>query len=372
MILSTVYMYLRDVIGTDYPNLCYGLIITLFNLSSTISGPICGRWVDRTRKIKTYLNVILTLQLCGNLLYAIPYSVVFPIVGRVLAGISDPFGNVCTGEVLRIYTGEEGTRALWWLASTYSIGFVTGPGVAIFFRDIKFNIGGIRVNHLNFVGFFIAGLGLVALFVCNFMLHDCSRQFDLKEYLRDREQQINKDGGDASSGDVRWDRVSEVEGYGVIEHKYSRLDDQEADDKTWKVEDFGDDDEMSSTTEQHSVISFDEEFVKTSRDPMPIGKVIRGLGTNPDAILLFTATFVLVFSLFGTDVLVPLLVENVFKWPSEVTSYIFITFGMCYFVLVIVMSTYFTSDLSVYAATMVCVLSQLLQYVLLYAITSLR
>ena len=93
-------MYLRDLIGTPYPNLCYGLIITLFNLSSTFFGVVSGRWVDNTRRIRTYINVILLLQVFGNLMYAVPYSVAFPIVGRVLAGISDPFSNVCTGKSL--------------------------------------------------------------------------------------------------------------------------------------------------------------------------------------------------------------------------------------------------------------------------------
>ena len=112
VILSTVYLYLRDFIHTPHPNLCYGIIITLFNLSSTLFGAMSGRWVDKTRRIKIYVNIILVLQVIGNVLYTIPYSVAFPIIGRVLAGISDPFSNVCTGEILRIYHGEESTRAL--------------------------------------------------------------------------------------------------------------------------------------------------------------------------------------------------------------------------------------------------------------------
>ena len=368
VILSTLYIYLCDVIHTPYPNLCYGAVVTLFNISSTLSGAISGRWVDKTRKIKRYINVILVLQIAGNLMYAIPYSVAFPIIGRILAGISDPFSNVCTGEVLRIYTGDEGTRALWWLASTYSIGFVAGPGIAIFFRHINFNIASIHVNRLNFVGLFIALLGIIALVVSNIMLYDCSAQFDLKAFTKDRE--MNSYNNDKERSD------------GVTEHEEADEsceewhEDQSEDEKSineamilklYRTEPF----EKRERAAEIDEFFFQPEHHKRMRQPMPIWSVIKGLGTNVDAILLFVSTFVLVFSLFGTDVLVPLLVENVFRWPMEATSYIFIVFGICYFVVLIVMSTYFTSGFSIYVSTMICIISQLLQYVILYAITVL-
>ena len=182
---TTLYLYLKDMIKTDNPDVFYGLIIGIYCMASTIFGVILARWVDQYRKVKLFTFIVLILQIIGILLYVIPTSVVYAMVGRFICGIGDPYTNVCSGEVVRIYDQEEGTSALWWLAACYSLGFMIGPVVVFFFRNVDFYICGIHFNQLNSIGIFIAGLSIIALFAVYFLIHDCSAIIDLKMYLKE-------------------------------------------------------------------------------------------------------------------------------------------------------------------------------------------
>ena len=203
--------------------------------------------------------------------------------------------------------------------------------MAISFKGVSFDVVGMPVNHLNFVGFFIAFLGVFALVICNTMLHDCSAEFDLKDFLRDDETERSSSCGKKESCD----------------------DDSTSNDAVNHITD----------VEENGALL--EDFCKNHQDILPLKSVIKGLFSSPEALLIFISTFILVFSLFGTDVLIPLLIENTFHWPMDVTSYVFISYGIGYFIILVVMSTFFTSRKSVYVATIVCLVCMLLQYVIL-------
>lgn len=329
VILSTLYIYLRDMVGTTYPQFYYGLIIAVFNISSTLFGILSGRYVDKTRKMRFYLNVVFAIQIIGSLMYAIPYSVVFPVIGRLLGGIGDPFINVVSGEVIRIFDEDRGTQALWWLASTYSIGFIVGPGLNVLFKQIHFHIGAFEVNNLNFVGIFMAVLSVLALIVGNTLIHDCSFEFDLKEYLK-------QNYGDKFDENNEENFINESE---EILEAYE------------------------SCVEQKALIK------TTKSDEIPFFIVIKGLGTRFDSVLLFLSTFVFMFILFGTDIMIPLLVTNVFHWEAVAVSYVFLSYGIAYFFILLIMGKFSTSKRSVYVTTLICIFFQILQYVALWVVS---
>lgn len=189
------------------------------------------------------------------------------------------------------------------------------------------------VNNLNFVGIFIASLGLLGLLVANTLLYDCSAEFDLKNHLKD-----NSD--DAITSDKHIEEKSDI-------------------DFDPEIEDTDADEESMMLTKHR-----DQEI----REFVPLRNVLKGLGSSQPAMLIIVSTFITVFSLFGTDVLIPLLIENTFHWPMAVTSYVFISYGVLYFVILVVMSTFFTSTKSVYVSTIACLVCLLLQYVLLATI----
>merc|ERR1712013_252885 len=156
IVSSTLFLYLRDTLHARNPSLWFGVIGASLFISSTISGAIFGRWLDNTRNVRAYVKITLTVQMVGFLVYALPYHPVILLVARLISGIGDPFTNVVSGEVFRIYDEKGRTRAMMVMASIYSFGFIIGPGLNFLFEGVRFHVGPIPVNNLNFIGIFQA------------------------------------------------------------------------------------------------------------------------------------------------------------------------------------------------------------------------
>ena len=71
----------------------------------------------------------------------IHFNVAYPLIGRLIGGLGDPFPSVSSGEIIRIYDEEGSIWALWWLGSVYSFGNLIGPVMVLFFKDVDFHIG---------------------------------------------------------------------------------------------------------------------------------------------------------------------------------------------------------------------------------------
>ena len=158
VVTSTLYLYLNNLVPTSSPVLYYSFIIAGFYLFSLIFGLLCGRWLDRTRRVRLYVNVMLVVEIFGFLLYSIPYHPLFLLVGRCICGVSEPFVPVVTGEVIRMYGNEESAQVLFFVASAFAVGFAVGPVLTFMFQRVNFRIGSFEVNYLNFIGLFMAVL----------------------------------------------------------------------------------------------------------------------------------------------------------------------------------------------------------------------
>ena len=261
------------------------------------SGALCGRWVDHTRKIKRYTILVLSVQIVGCLLYLVHFNVAYPLIGRMIAGIGDPFPSVTSGEIIRIYDNDGSTRALWWLASVYSIGSMVGPVLVQFFVKVDFYIWHIHVTQLNVIALFMAALLLLTVVIVQFLLHDCSAEIDLKKYLHARSQQID-------------------------EKKLVPITTEEPDHSTTTA--------TNPTEEETTTI--------------PIGKILSVLLHSVDAMLMFVSTFVFMYCLFSSDVLLPLLSLKLLQWPLDYLTWMLLGNGVLYFALLMLMSKLCTSD----------------------------
>ena len=137
MVFATLYLYLEDVVKTNYPNFYYGIVIALFCFTSIVFGIIAARCLDKSRNIKLYTYIVIILQIVGNVLYALPFSEAFPLLGRFLAGFGDTLQSVYSGEIVRLYGKEDSARALWWISSVYTIGVIFGPVFSIVFKNVQ-------------------------------------------------------------------------------------------------------------------------------------------------------------------------------------------------------------------------------------------
>ena len=142
----------------------------MYSCSSTLQGSICGRLIEKYRKMRLYVNITLVLQIVGSLVYVIPFSPAHLLIGSSIAGAGDTFSSTSSGQTVRLFDSHQATSNLWKIAAAYLVGFALGPGLGILFKNISFDIWLIHVDYTNFVGIFIAGLLFTALIVANALI----------------------------------------------------------------------------------------------------------------------------------------------------------------------------------------------------------
>ena len=323
IVFSTLFLYLRDLVKTDRPALWFGVILATFYTSSSIFAGVSGRWLDKTRKVRMYINFSLLVQAIGFLIYAVPYNPLNILAGRFICGIGEPFISVICGEVFRIYTDEESNRAMLWLASTYSFGFIIGPSLNTMFVTIDFYIGWIRINRMNFVAIFMAFCLLVVMIIANYLISNCSAEFDLKEFLSHQEATTDKDVNHEDEQDE------------LIDY------DLQHDSETEK---------MLPVVHQESI---------------PVKNVLRTLATNIDTVLMFTSSFTLMYMLMVASTILPLMVTTELQWGVKGLSILYAIYGIGDFVILMTLAVYCRTNRSIYYTSVLSITNQLLLYVIL-------
>lgn len=310
--LTTLYLYLRDMVKVEKPCVYYGLIVASYIISSTLFGALSGKWVEKTRMMKAYINLILILQIVGCLMYVCHFHLFFAWMGRFIAGIGQPFPSVATGEIIRIFDKEESTRALWWLASVYTIGGMVGPIIVLFFKNVDCYIDKLHITQLNAVSIFMAIVLMITLVVVEFLIHDYSK-----------ESSGNRSRGNSRASETRSDS---------------------SDDEAGKTNTY----ETEGETEEDS-----------SSDRVEVKVILKGLVTSSNAVLMFVSTLWFMYNLFSTLILLPLIVLIVLKWNLTALAVVIISDGLLYFFLLMLMSKYCTTDKAVYIMTIISIIAQL-------------
>jgi len=323
VVLSTLFLYLRDVLKTESPELWYGLIYASFFVSSSVFGVILGRWVDRTRKIRVYVNITLMVQILGCFLYIVPLHPVLLLIGRTLCGIGDSVAALAAGEVFRIFEKNDLTRVMALLSSVYAIGAMIGPpALAFLSANVDITLGPIKVNHLNFIGVFMIGFLLLQLVLVNLLIHNCSLQFDLKEHLKSSDQHPYE--------------TSEA-------HQFTGADENE--DCTLYVE-----------------------ILPSSTPPLPIKTVLKTILTHKDTALVLVSTLVLMYGLLSATTLFPLLVTVTLQWDVKHLSIIYSASGAFEIIHLLVVAKYIKSNSSNYYMVLLNIASQIVNCCLLICI----
>ena len=262
------------------------------------------------------------------------FNVAFPLIGRAIAGLGDPFLSIATGELVRIYGEEESTSALWWFSSAFCFGSMTGPVMVLFFRNVDFYIGSIHITKLNASALVMAGLLLLAAFNAYFLIHDCSAEIDLKTYIAQEKLSNEK----------------------KEEEAFEEMEDVTTEDKC-----------LLSTDEEEG-----ENHTSIEHITIPAKVVLLSLLRHADAVLLFVSTFVFMNGMFAADVLLPLLTIDVLKWSLSVLTWLIVGSSLFFSLLVMIMSLYCTSEGSVYVMSIVCMLFNILMILSMLGIKVLQ
>ena len=335
IVFASLYLYLTTQVKADNPSLFYGLIIAVYSFSSTIFGLICGILIDKYRKMRLYTNITLLLQIIGSLIYVIPFSPSYLLVGRLIAGAGDTFSSTSTGETVRLFDTHQATSNIWKIAAAYSVGFALGPGIGIIFKDISFDIWLIHVEYTNFVGIFIAGLLLIALIAANLLIHDCSLEFDLKEYLRENNLEFISD----DHFDVLFEQ------------------DNKAREKI-----------MNSALIQKDKVKLNSETTPLLfKQEKSTTALVKALLKNANIVFIFISSFFFMHSLFAFDVLLPLVSLELLKWDITALTIILVASAILYFFALMLFSKFCTSNSGVYNMTIICILLHLIEFGILIA-----
>ncbi|XP_057310183.1 uncharacterized protein LOC130648164 [Hydractinia symbiolongicarpus] len=196
---ATLWIYLTKLITTDHPGLYYGLINIAVFIPPMLLSSVVARYADKTRRTKVIIIILNFIAMIGSILYVIPWSPIFPFVGKLLNGgviISRP---LMIGETARSYPSTEVQSKLSYLVFASSLGLMIGPCAVLPFAKLNIRFGQVLIQYGNVSG-------IILLFVTIFIqlgvmcfAHDLSREFDLKESESCKEEVSKKSvvqGGD--------------------------------------------------------------------------------------------------------------------------------------------------------------------------------
>ena len=99
-ILPTAWYYI-DSFGETKAFL--GFVLSAYSISAVFVGPIVGRLADRFGKIKCIATTCFALHVVGNLVYSMPISAYFPLMGRFISGMGNAVAGMFYGQIA-LYT----------------------------------------------------------------------------------------------------------------------------------------------------------------------------------------------------------------------------------------------------------------------------
>ena len=269
----------------------------------------------------------LILQIIGFLIYTLPFHPIFLLVGRAVIGVSDPFASIASGEIFRTYNEQESTVAVVWLSAVYAIGFMIGPVLNFLFADIQFNLGPIPINNFNFIGIFMSIFLVVQLVLSNFLVHDCSREFNLKELS---EKNISSSLHRPPT------------------HPSVFIN-------------------STSSLSERSHLLGDQ-----SNSGVRVYTVLKDLLTNRNTLLLLVATCVFMYGFFAMSVGFSLIVTVLLKWGLVELSVLYVAGGLATITTLTILARWCTTKHRLYVTSVLCIGSLILNCGLLVCIKVLE
>ena len=82
----------------DQIRLYYSLAEMFNALGQIVSGLLIGRYMDRTRNLRLSCLLILWATIVGNVLYSLPFHILFILIGRFLCGFNEAFQVALCGK----------------------------------------------------------------------------------------------------------------------------------------------------------------------------------------------------------------------------------------------------------------------------------
>ena len=179
--LPTEYLYLKETVKVEKPELYFGLSHFMLYFSGAISGIIASIYADYTKNIREICLFENVLNIIGNLMYSLYYSPYLILFGQLLIGSTAARMTSVTGEISRVYETNEITNKISALGTFAVIGCVLGPCLTFLFQYIDIAIGNWKWNIGNMIGIVMIGFYVFQFLMNYFTLFNVSKEFTLKK-----------------------------------------------------------------------------------------------------------------------------------------------------------------------------------------------
>ena len=171
-ILPTAWYYI-DSFGETKAFL--GFVLSAYSISAVFVGPIVGRLADRFGKIKCIATTCFALHVVGNLVYSMPISAYFPLMGRFISGMGNAVAGVFYGQIA-LYTNEKYCAQVFiFLDGMFTLGAIFGPFIS---SVLLFNVDilGWEINGGNSPGIVLAIIWFIMLLVGLFLPKEIGKE----------------------------------------------------------------------------------------------------------------------------------------------------------------------------------------------------
>ena len=306
IIIPSLWFYINDVIKENNSTTFYGLTLSVYYISAILGSFIITWVVDRTRRVKLTMLILIVCEIVGNILYSIPTSAYFPLFGRLIQGLGDINMSLVTAEIGRSFPAEEIGSKISILVTCFSITFVVAPAVNVVLKYIDVEVLGWHINFGNLPGIIMIILFIVVFIIVVLFVSDLSREYDLKETTT----QVGSETPYASRA--------------VAAHENRAVQ-----------SDFGEENRVEESTGRTMKASDADNAPTNANVVYKDNPGIKLLLANFDFVLLVSLGFLMSFSVVSfLDVAMPIYGKNFYNFSSQVTGLLFFANGVLFILVV--------------------------------------
>lgn len=198
LILPSCLLYMKTF---DASNVFMGLVVAAYPFAGMISLPIVGRIYDNTKRTRELFIVLNLLQIIGNIIYALPYSIWLPLSGRFLAGLGDGFAACAMGEITHVYPKSSRTGILSIMELGRVLGLVVGPAITFFIGNKTYYLWRWRLDYTTMPGVLMAFCWLLYELVTICFLFNVSKEMAKEAKLMEDSDLSSEEENDRTSID---------------------------------------------------------------------------------------------------------------------------------------------------------------------------
>ena len=180
--ISTELLYIKQIVHDAKPLLYLTLLLGLSNTSSVIAAFFGSIYYDFTFKVKEISATAFGIVALGNILYVLPYSIWFPLVGTTIIGIYTAAIAAALAEITHIVEEKDLTKTLGVVGALKTIGMFSGPCLAYVFVNVDVTIGGWHLNYGNMPGIVMGILSMIVSLLLYVTLDNLAKIYDLKAH----------------------------------------------------------------------------------------------------------------------------------------------------------------------------------------------